>query len=187
MRLCGNGRTADTMNGLENRDIPLIRERRVLSPMRISVLLSQSGFSTGGEEKAERGELLFGTVEVTNIWKMTGGAKHLTDYLNTARTRCFNINTLDWDDESYLSLDIPRVMLPKPVPCAGDFGETILGYLEKVPITGRQRSAELHSLTCELALTKAVRHVWNRNFLLPNTINKPVYSSSGLLTTIGRG
>ena len=81
--------------------------------------------------------MLFGTVETWLIWKMTGGAKHLTDYSNAARTMMFNINTLDWDDEILSILDIPRAMLPKPVPCAGDFGETIFELFGgKLPITG---------------------------------------------------
>ncbi len=70
----------------------------------------------GVRARAERGELLFGTVETWLIWKLTGGKAHVTDYSNASRTMLFNIHTLDWDDEILQILDIPRCMLPKPVP-----------------------------------------------------------------------
>ena len=143
----------------------------------------------GAREKGERGELLFGTVETWLIWKMTGGVKHLTDYSNAARTMMFNINTLDWDDEILSILGIPRAMLPEPVPCAGDFGETILELFGgRLPITGAagDQQAALFGEACfnegEIKSTYGTG-----NFLLLNTGNKPVYSSSGLLTTIAWG
>ena len=70
----------------------------------------------GARERAERGELLFGTVETWLIWKLTCGKLHVTDYTNASRTMMFNIHTLDWDDEILKILDIPRCMLPRPVP-----------------------------------------------------------------------
>lgn len=66
--------------------------------------------------RAERGDLLFGTVETWLIWKLTCGKIHVTDYSNASRTMMFNIHTLDWDDEILKILDIPRCMLPRPVP-----------------------------------------------------------------------
>ena len=68
----------------------------------------------GAREKAERGDLLFGTVETWLIWKLTKGAVHITDYSNASRTMLFNINTLQWDDEILEELNIPKSMLPTP-------------------------------------------------------------------------
>ena len=91
----------------------------------------------GARERAERGELLFGTIESWLIWKMTGGEVHVTDYSNAARTMLFNIHTLDWDDEILALLDIPKCMLPKPVECSGHYGETISELFGgPIPITG---------------------------------------------------
>ena len=70
----------------------------------------------GARAKAEAGQLLFGTVETWLIWKLTCGKIHVTDYSNASRTMMFNINTLEWDDEILRILDIPRSVLPKPVP-----------------------------------------------------------------------
>lgn len=78
----------------------------------------------GAREKAEAGELLFGTVETWLIWKLTRGKVHVTDYSNASRTMLFNINTLEWDQEILDLLDIPRAMLPKPVPSSCIYGET---------------------------------------------------------------
>ena len=70
----------------------------------------------GARERAEKGELLFGTVETWLIWKLTKGAVHVTDYSNASRTMLFNINTLQWDDEILAELDIPKCILPEPKP-----------------------------------------------------------------------
>lgn len=186
-------RTADTAEWLREQGYSdMIREKTGLiidayfSATKLKWILDHVD---GAREKAERGELLFGTVETWLIWKMTGGAKHLTDYSNAARTMMFNINTLDWDDDIISILDIPRVMLPKPVPCAGDFGETIFELFGgKLPITGAagDQQAALFGEACfnegEIKSTYGTG-----NFLLLNTGNKPVYSSSGLLTTIAWG
>ena len=74
-------------------------------------------------EKAEAGQLLFGTIETWLIWKLTGGKVHVTDYSNASRTMMFNIKTLDWDDELLQLLDIPRCMLPEPKPSSCIYGE----------------------------------------------------------------
>lgn len=76
----------------------------------------------GAREKAERGDLLFGTVETWLIWKLTKGAVHITDYSNASRTMLFNINTLEWDEEILKELDIPRSMLPEPKPSSCVYG-----------------------------------------------------------------
>lgn len=143
----------------------------------------------GARERAERGELLFGTVETWLIWKMTGGRKHITDYSNAARTMMFNINTLSWDDEILTLLSIPRAMLPEPVECSGMFGETIPELFGGgIPIAGAagDQQAALFGETCfEIGEVKST--YGTGNFLLLNTGAQPVFSKSGLLTTIAWG
>ena len=91
----------------------------------------------GARERAERGELLFGTVETWLIWKLTKGAAHVTDYSNASRTMLFNINTLEWDDEILKELDIPKCMLPEPKPSSCIYGEADPSYLGgPIPIAG---------------------------------------------------
>ena len=77
----------------------------------------------GARERAERGELLFGTVETWLIWKLTKGKVHVTDYSNASRTMLFNIQTLQWDEDILKELDIPRSMLPEVKPSSCVYGE----------------------------------------------------------------
>ena len=143
----------------------------------------------GARERAERGELLFGTIESWLIWKMTGGEVHVTDYSNAARTMLFNIHTLDWDDEILALLDIPKCMLPKPVECSGHYGETIPELFGgPIPITGSagDQQAALFGETC-FEVGEAKCTYGTGSFLLLNTGNRPVFSDSGLLTTIAWG
>lgn len=143
----------------------------------------------GARERAERGELLFGTIESWLIWKMTGGEVHVTDYSNAARTMLFNIHTLDWDDEILALLDIPKCMLPKPVECSGHYGETIPELFGgPIPITGSagDQQAALFGETC-FEVGEAKCTYGTGSFLLLNTGDRPVFSNSGLLTTIAWG
>lgn len=143
----------------------------------------------GARERAERGELLFGTIESWLIWKMTGGEVHVTDYSNAARTMLFNIHTLDWDDEILALLDIPKCMLPKPVECSGHYGETISELFGgPIPITGSagDQQAALFGETC-FEVGEAKCTYGTGSFLLLNTGDRPVFSDSGLLTTIAWG
>ena len=143
----------------------------------------------GARERAERGELLFGTIESWLIWKMTGGEVHVTDYSNAARTMLFNIHTLDWDDEILSLLDIPKCMLPKPVECSGHYGETIPELFGgPIPITGSagDQQAALFGETC-FEVGEAKCTYGTGSFLLLNTGDRPVFSDSGLLTTIAWG
>lgn len=143
----------------------------------------------GARERAERGELLFGTIESWLIWKMTGGDVHVTDYSNAARTMLFNIHTLDWDDEILALLDIPKCMLPKPVECSGHYGETIPELFGgPIPITGSagDQQAALFGETC-FEVGEAKCTYGTGSFLLLNTGDRPVFSNSGLLTTIAWG
>lgn len=143
----------------------------------------------GTRERAQKGELLFGTVETWLIWKLTKGGVHVTDYSNASRTLLFNINTLDWDDEILAELDIPRCMLPKPVPSSCVYGMADPSYLGgAIPIggaAGDQQSA-LFGQTC-FEPGEAKNTYGTGCFLLMNTGEKPVFSQNGLVTTIAWG
>ena len=105
----------------------------------------------GVRERAEKGELLFGTVETWLIWKLTKGHVHVTDYSNASRTMLFNINTLEWDDEILAELDIPKCMLPTPMPSSCVYGESDPSYLGgAIPIAGAagDQQAALFGQTC---------------------------------------
>jgi glycerol kinase len=140
-------------------------------------------------KRAEKGELLFGTVDSWLIWNLTGGKVHITDYSNASRTMLFNIHKLDWDDEILKELNIPREILPKPMPSSYIYGTTdpkIFGV--EIPISGcagDQQSA-LFGQTCfEEGMAKNT--YGTGCFILLNTGEKPVISKSGILTTIAWG
>ena len=143
----------------------------------------------GARERAERGELLFGTVETWLIWKLTKGKVHVTDYSNASRTMLFNINTLEWDDEILEELDIPRCMLPEARPSSCVYGEADPSFFGgPIPIAGAagdQQSA-LFGQTCFTA-GEAKNTYGTGCFLLMNTGEKPVFSKNGLVTTIAWG
>ena len=143
----------------------------------------------GAREKAERGELLFGTVETWLIWKLTGGAVHATDYSNASRTMMFNIHTLDWDDDLLRILGVPRSMLPKVLPSSGWFGETDPGLFGgPIPICGAagDQQAALFGQAC--FDEGEVKNTYGTGgFLLMNTGGRPVESANGLVTTIAWG
>ena len=143
----------------------------------------------GAREKAERGDLLFGTVETWLIWKLTEGRVHVTDYSNASRTMMFNINTLTWDDDILALLDIPKGMLPEPVPSSGIMGKTSVsslgGEIVIAGAAGDQQSA-LFGQTCFEA-GEAKNTYGTGGFLLMNTGSQPVFSRNGLLTTIAWG
>ena len=143
----------------------------------------------GVRERAAKGELLFGTVETWLIWKLTGGRAHVTDYSNASRTMLFNINTLDWDEEILAELNIPRSMLPKPMPSSGLLGTTDTSLLGgEIPITGAagDQQAALFGQTC-FQPGEAKNTYGTGCFLLMNTGEKPVFSQNGLVTTIAWG
>ena len=140
-------------------------------------------------KKAEKGELLFGTVETWLIWKLTKGAVHVTDYSNASRTMLFNINTLQWDDEILEELDIPKCILPTPKPSSCVYGKTDPSYLggaiSIAGAAGDQQSA-LFGQTCFKA-GEAKNTYGTGCFLLMNTGEKPIFSQNGLVTTIAWG
>ena len=142
-----------------------------------------------GQERAENGELLFGTVDTWLIYNLTRGKVHVTDYTNASRTMIFNIHTLEWDDELLEILNIPKCMLPEPKPSSCIYGEADPSYLGgPIPIAGAagdQQSA-LFGQTCFNA-GEAKNTYGTGCFLLMNTGEKPVFSKNGLVTTIAWG
>lgn len=143
----------------------------------------------GAREKAEAGDLLFGTIETWLIWKMTGGKVHITDYSNASRTMMFNINTLQWDDEILEILDIPKSMLPEPRPSSQVYGETIdtlFGGPIKIAGAAGDQQAALFGQTCFEA-GEAKSTYGTGCFLLMNTGETPIASNNGLLTTVAWG
>lgn len=143
----------------------------------------------GARERAERGELLFGTVETWLIWKMTKGAVHVTDYSNASRTLLYNINKLEWDEEILKELGIPRCMLPEVKPSSCVYGMADASFFGgEIPIAGAagdQQSA-LFGQTC-FSEGEAKNTYGTGCFLLMNTGEKPVFSKNGLVTTIAWG
>ena len=143
----------------------------------------------GARERAEKGELLFGTVETWLIWKLTKGAVHVTDYSNASRTMMFNINTLEWDDEILEELDIPKCMLPQVKESSEIYGETDPSFFGgRIPVAGAagDQQAALFGQACfEKGETKNT--YGTGGFLLMNAGDKPVFSNNGLVTTIGWG
>lgn len=143
----------------------------------------------GVRKKAEAGDVLFGTVDSWLIWNFTGGKVHAIDYSNASRTMLFNINTFDWDDEILAELDIPRAMLPRPMPSSGLFGYTEAELFGKpIPIAGAagDQQAALFGQACFFP-GMAKNTYGTGAFLLMNTGTVPVFSSNGLVTTIAWG
>ena len=143
----------------------------------------------GVREQADRGELLFGTVETWLIWKLTGGKVHVTDYSNASRTMLFNINTLQWDEEILRRLDIPASMLPSPVPSSAVYGHTAAHFFgAPIAIAGAagDQQAALFGQTCFDAGDSKCTYGTGA-FLLMNTGKTPIFSKNGLVTTIAWG
>ena len=143
----------------------------------------------GARERAERGELLFGTVDTWLIWNLTKGAVHVTDYTNASRTMLFDIHNLCWDKEILEELEIPECMLPTPRPSSEVYGYTDPSFLgDAIPIAGAagDQQAALFGQTC-FHEGEAKNTYGTGCFLLMNTGEKPVFSKNGLVTTIAWG
>ena len=143
----------------------------------------------GARQKADEGELMFGTVETWLIYKLTCGKIHVTDYSNASRTMLFNIHTLDWDDDILQLLNIPRCILPTPVPNSQfyEYADPMHfgGEIRIAGAAGDQQAA-LFGQTCFAA--GDVKNTYGTGgFLLMNTGEKPVESRNGLVTTIAWG
>ena len=143
----------------------------------------------GARARAERGELMFGTVDTWLIYNLTGGEVHATDYSNAARTLLYNINTLEWDDELLELFTIPRSMLPEVRPSSGVFGYTdVQMFGIPLPIAGvaGDQQAALFGQGC--FKSGEVKNTYGTGgFMLMNTGEAPVFSENGLLTTIAWG
>ncbi len=141
----------------------------------------------GAREKAERGEILFGTIDTWLLWKLTGGKVHATDYTNACRTMIFNINTLQWDKTLLDALGIPECILPQVFPSSHTYGTVNLQGSE-IPIAGiaGDQQAALFGQTC-FRPGDAKNTYGTGCFMLMNTGTKPVRSKNGLLTTIAFG
>ena len=141
----------------------------------------------GAQERAEKGEILFGTVDTWLIWKLTGGSAHVTDYTNASRTMIFDIHTLDWDDTLLKALNIPRAMLPEVCDSSRVYGYTAIQN-QNIPISGiaGDQQAALFGQCCfDKGETKNT--YGTGCFLLMNTGDTPYESKHGLITTIAIG
>ena len=144
---------------------------------------------TGAREKAERGELCFGTIDSWLIWKLTGGEKHFTDYTNASRTLLYNISKLEWDQKLLEALNIPASMLPEVHASSEVYGETMTSLLgAAIPIAGiaGDQQAALFGQACHQK-GMAKNTYGTGCFMLMNTGTEMVESKAGLLTTIAWG
>jgi glycerol kinase len=143
----------------------------------------------GLRPRAERGEILFGTVDTFLLWRLTGGKVHATDYSNASRTLLFNIQTLDWDDELLKILRVPRAMLPEAGPSSGVFGTTDRHWLGgEIAIGGMAGDQQAATFGQACFTPGSAKNTYGTGcFLLLNTGEKPVASRNGLLTTVGWG
>lgn len=186
-------RTSDHCDRLKKEGYTeLFREKTGLiidayfSATKISWILDQV---PGVRQRAERGDILFGTVESWLIWRLTRGRVHLTDYSNASRTMLFNIKELKWDEELLRILDIPPAILPEVRPSSCLYGETDPSFFGRpLPIGGAagDQQAALFGEACFEA-GEAKNTYGTGCFLLMNTGLEPVYSSKGLVTTIAWG
>lgn len=145
--------------------------------------------AAGARERAEKGKLLFGTVDSWIIWKLTGGKVHVTDYSNASRTMLFNIHTLKWDEEILRVLKIPQQILPEVKPSSHVYGYTdskLFG--REVPIAGAggDQQCALFGQTC-FERGEVKNTYGTGGFMLMNTGIAPVNSHNGLVTTIAWG
>ncbi|MBN2577552.1 MAG: glycerol kinase GlpK [Pirellulales bacterium] len=138
---------------------------------------------------AERGKILFGTVDTWLLWRLTAGRRHVTDLSNACRTLLLNIHTLDWDPELLKLFGVPRAMLPEVLPSSGSFGETDPKWFGRaIPITGVAGDQQAATFGQICFTPGSVKNTYGTGcFLLMNTGEKPVVSKNNLLTTIGWG
>lgn len=184
-------RTADMVDRLKEQGLgDYIRETTGLVPdayfsaTKIAWILDRV---PDGRQRAKAGELLFGTVDSWLIWKLTGGAVHVTDYTNASRTMLFDIHTLEWDNRLLEIFDVPREMLPQVHNSSEIYGYTTIQG-ESIPIAGiaGDQQAALFGQCCFEA-GQAKNTYGTGCFLLMNTGDKPCMSQNGLITTIAIG
>ncbi len=154
------------------------------SATKIAWILDHVG---GARERAERGELAFGTIDTFLLWRLTGGKSHKTDATNASRTLVFNIHTQEWDDELLEMLKVPKSMLPSVEDCAADFGDTdpeLLGASIKIAgMAGDQQAALIGQACFEPGMIKST--YGTGCFMVLNTGDEPSVSTQKLLTTVG--
>lgn len=138
----------------------------------------------GARERAERGELAFGTIDTWLLWKLTDRKVHKTDYTNASRTLLFNIETLTWDDELLEIFNVPKAILPEVCPSGGIFG-TAQNGVPIAGIAGDQQAALFGQLCLKPGMAKNT--YGTGCFLMLNTGSQRVHSESGLLTTLACG
>ncbi|MDA0108022.1 glycerol kinase GlpK [Vibrio mediterranei] len=141
----------------------------------------------GARERAEKGELLFGTVDTWLIWKLTHGKSHVTDVSNASRSMLFNIHTLKWDEKLLDIFNIPKSMLPEVKSSSEVYGYAhIGGGTEDIPISGIAGDQQAALFGQQCFKKGMVKNTYGTGcFLLMNTGDKPIASKHGLLTTIG--
>lgn len=172
---------------------PLVRERTGLlidayfSGTKVKWILDHV---EGARDRAERGELLFGTIDTWLIWNLTGGKVHITDYTNASRTLMYDIHARRWDPDLLKMLDVPEAMLPQVRACSEVYGHTLPQYFfgSQVPIcgvAGDQQAALFGQVCFEPGMAKNT--YGTGCFMLMNTGRNAVSSRNGLLTTIAWG
>jgi glycerol kinase len=169
---------------------PLIREKTglVLDPYFSGTKIRHLLDSIAGlRSRAERGEILFGTVDSFLMWRLSGGKIHATDVTNASRTLLFNIRTLEWDDELLRLFDVPRAILPEVRPSSCLFGETspeLFGT--RVPIAGAAGDQQAATFGQACFEPGSAKNTYGTGcFLLLNLGDQPIVSQNGLLTTLG--
>ncbi|MDO5445660.1 MAG: glycerol kinase GlpK [Eubacteriales bacterium] len=186
-------RTSDIIDGLVSAGFSdMIREKTGLVPdayfsgSKIRWILDNI---PGAEEKAEKGELLFGTIDSWLIWKLTGGRVHVTDQTNASRTMLYNIHTLEWDKELLDILKIPSCMLPEVKPSSCVYGLTDPALFgEEIPVAGAAGDQQCALFgQCCFSPGEMKNTYGTGCFLLMNTGRVPVKSGSGLVTTVAVG
>ncbi len=187
-------RTADICNDLKKEGLEQVFRQRTglvldayFSGTKIKWILDNV---QGARQRAEEGQLLFGTVDTWLIWKLTGGKVHVTDYSNASRTLIYNIHDLKWDEKLLQYLDIPASMLPQVTSSSEVYGYTAPEefFGQKAPLAGiaGDQQAALFGQTC-LESGMAKNTYGTGCFMLMNTGGKAVVSNNGLLTTIAWG
>lgn len=184
-------RTAGIIDSLKN-DANSIQEKTGLIPdayfsaTKIKWILDNV---EGVRQRAQKGEILFGTVDTWLVWNLTGRKVHVTDYTNASRTMLYNIHTLEWDKYILNLLDIPENILPKVMPSSYEYGSTdpeITGGAIKIAGMAGDQQAALFGQCC--FNEGDVKNTYGTGcFLLMNTGERAVYSKEGLLTTIAIG
>ncbi len=143
----------------------------------------------GARARAEKGDLLFGTIDTWLVWNLTGGKVHITDYTNASRTLLYNIKTLEWDEKMLKVLNIPKSMLPEVKSSSEVYGETKTEYfgnaIKIAGIAGDQQAALFGQACFEVGMAKNT--YGTGCFMLMNTGEQFIQSKSGLLTTIAWG